>query len=167
MSSVNHRTSWWCDYDTYFHWLTLSHWLVVSCLKDETTFQQNYGTEVSSYATIKNRSKGKHKPSFLTLPRARSYNGNRFTPKSYLYFLDDARSCFRLDFFEMVNSRRSPVTMGLAVIAGVCSPKYSCVIGELGTTNSQVRNMWDLNSQVRPGAQDKVWLLSSGQVRTT
>ncbi|XP_037087623.1 A disintegrin and metalloproteinase with thrombospondin motifs adt-2-like, partial [Pollicipes pollicipes] len=42
-----------------------------------------------------------------------------------------------LNFFEMVGSRRSPVTMGLAVIGGVCSPKYSCVIGELGTTNDQ------------------------------
>ncbi|XP_043241463.1 A disintegrin and metalloproteinase with thrombospondin motifs adt-2-like [Amphibalanus amphitrite] len=42
-----------------------------------------------------------------------------------------------LDFFEQLKGRRSPVTMGLAVIAGVCSPKYSCVIGELGTTNSQ------------------------------
>ncbi|XP_037071159.1 uncharacterized protein LOC119092293 [Pollicipes pollicipes] len=43
-----------------------------------------------------------------------------------------------LNFFAVQKGRRSPVTMGLAVISGVCLDEYSCVIGELGTTNEQV-----------------------------
>ncbi|KAG8326984.1 hypothetical protein J6590_029739 [Homalodisca vitripennis] len=41
-----------------------------------------------------------------------------------------------LDFYAIEGGRRSDVTMGLATVGGVCMDKYSCVIAELGTTNS-------------------------------
>ncbi|XP_071455114.1 A disintegrin and metalloproteinase with thrombospondin motifs adt-2-like [Hetaerina americana] len=41
-----------------------------------------------------------------------------------------------LDFYAIEGGRKSGVTMGLATVGGICSEKYNCVIGELGTTNS-------------------------------
>ena len=45
---------------------------------------------------------------------------------------------FSLDFYAIKGGRKSPVTLGLAVLSGVCEDDYSCVIGELGVTNNQV-----------------------------
>ena len=46
---------------------------------------------------------------------------------------------FSLDFYSLEGGRKSPVTLGLAVLSGVCHEEFACVIGELGVTNQQVR----------------------------
>jgi hypothetical protein len=41
-----------------------------------------------------------------------------------------------LDFFAWEdNGRKSPTTMGLATVGGVCLPEYSCLIAEFGAVN--------------------------------
>ncbi|XP_037913532.1 A disintegrin and metalloproteinase with thrombospondin motifs adt-2-like isoform X2 [Hermetia illucens] len=41
-----------------------------------------------------------------------------------------------LDFYSYENGFNSGATMGLATVRGVCTPAYSCVIAEFGTTNA-------------------------------
>ncbi|XP_018405616.1 PREDICTED: A disintegrin and metalloproteinase with thrombospondin motifs 2 [Cyphomyrmex costatus] len=40
-----------------------------------------------------------------------------------------------LDLYAIENGRRNGATMGLAAVGGLCIPRYSCVIAELGVTD--------------------------------
>lgn len=40
-----------------------------------------------------------------------------------------------LDLYALENGRRNGATMGLATVGGLCIPRYSCVIAELGVTD--------------------------------
>lgn len=40
-----------------------------------------------------------------------------------------------LDLYALENGKRNSATMGLATVGGVCVPRYSCVIAELGVTD--------------------------------
>lgn len=40
-----------------------------------------------------------------------------------------------LDLYAIENGRRNGATMGLATVGGLCIPRYSCVIAELGVTD--------------------------------
>ncbi|XP_077269582.1 ADAMTS metallopeptidase stall [Temnothorax americanus] len=40
-----------------------------------------------------------------------------------------------LDLYAVENGRRNGATMGLATVGGLCIPRYSCVIAELGVTD--------------------------------
>jgi len=40
-----------------------------------------------------------------------------------------------LDLYAIENKRRNDATMGLATVGGLCIPRYSCVIAELGVTD--------------------------------
>ncbi|KAL0132957.1 hypothetical protein PUN28_000590 [Cardiocondyla obscurior] len=40
-----------------------------------------------------------------------------------------------LDLYAVENGRRNGATMGLATVGGICIPRYSCVIAELGVTD--------------------------------
>ncbi|XP_043479989.1 A disintegrin and metalloproteinase with thrombospondin motifs adt-2-like [Leptopilina heterotoma] len=41
-----------------------------------------------------------------------------------------------LDFYALENGKKNSVTMGLATVGGICLKDYSCVIAELGVTNT-------------------------------
>lgn len=40
-----------------------------------------------------------------------------------------------LDLYAIENGKRNGATMGLAAVGGICIPRYSCVIAELGVTD--------------------------------